>query len=147
MTEAFDLLVRPDHARVKQLRDEIRRRLAAVGVADDLVDRVVLVVDEIVSNSIEHGEAYRAENDRMSLRIEVVDGYVGIEFVDSSVPAAVVEEVLRLLEACRGERPPIDSERGRGLFLIDDGLDELEIRAAPGGTGLVLRGRLLRETG
>ena len=113
---------------------------------DDRIERMVLVIDEMVSNAIEHGRIYRTKGHQLRLLLHLDQNHLHIEFNDPGVPHEVVSELNELLAACRGNRPPLDSERGRGLFLIDDGLDDLEVEAAPGG-GLSMRGRMLRVVG
>jgi len=136
-----------DASRVRFLRTDIREQLEDIGVAEGDVDRLVLVVDEIVSNAIEHGRAYRRAHDVLAIRLTVAAAHVDLAFHDPSVPPETVNEMLRLIEQFRdGDVPPLDNERGRGLFLIDDGLDELSVVPGAGGQGLQLTGRLLRET-
>ena len=140
-----DFRIEPDVSRLRSLRAAIREQLAAAGVADSDVDRLVLVVDEIVSNAIEHGSAYRNDEDVLGIRIRVADAHVDLVFHDPSVPQQTVAEMVAMLQRCqRGEMPPLDSERGRGLFLIRDGLDEIAVDTGAGGRGLELVGRLVR---
>jgi anti-sigma regulatory factor (Ser/Thr protein kinase) len=131
----------PRHLRV--LRRKVRRALEREGIVGSPVDRLVLVLDEMVSNAIEHGNSNRAGVHELSVMLRLSDVHVDVEFRDPGVPDSVVRELNDLLRACRGNRPPLDNERGRGLFLIDDGLDELCLEALPGG-GLTMRGRMSR---
>ena len=144
MTVRFGFKLRPRFEQVRALRTGLRDRLAPLGVVEGDVDRLVLVVDEMVSNAIEHGENYRRPDDLLTVRFAVEADHVDLEFLDPAVPVATVTQILALLAQCRSGRPPLDSERGRGLFLIDDGLDSLDITGEPDGIGLRLRGRLLR---
>lgn len=143
----LEFRIEADVARVRFLRADIRDRLEELGVAEGDVDRLVLVVDELVSNSIEHGASYRSEEDVLSIRLTILESHVELGFEDPSVPAGIVAEMLRLLDQCRsGGVPPLDNERGRGLFLIDDGLEDVVVEAGADGSGLELTGRLRRET-
>jgi len=142
----LEFRIEPEVSRVRFLRADIRERLEGLDVAEGDIDRLVLVVDEIVSNSIEHGATHRSPADVLTMRLTVESAFVSVEFHDSSVPTSTIDELLALLAKCRSGIPPIDNERGRGLFLIDDGLSELSIGAGEHGVGMQLRGRLVRET-
>lgn len=141
---AFDLEVLPHVGQVRFLRADLREHLEAVGVAEIDVDRLVLVVDELVNNAIEHGASHRQVSDVLSLHVVVEEAELRLEFVDPSAPPGLVDQIDAMLRACAHGRPPLDSERGRGLFLIADGLDELRVVAGEGGSGLRLIGRAAR---
>jgi len=141
MKHEFRFGVHADYGEVRTFRCAVRERLETTGLAEAIVDRLVLVLDEIVCNSIEHGHAYRSVKDVLEVRVRLVDGHLDIRFCDPSCPPHVVREIDRLLVKSRQGVSP-DSERGRGLFLIHDGLEDLEVRTGPGGVGLELRGRL-----
>ena len=111
-----------------------------MGVSDDRADSMVLVLDEIVTNAIEHGDSYRNSKGWLLLRIEASGRDLLLEFEDPDVPPRVVAQLASAIAAWTDALPPVDSERGRGLFLIARNLDRPEIKPAPGG-GLQLRGR------
>ncbi|MDA0932619.1 MAG: ATP-binding protein [Planctomycetota bacterium] len=140
---AFDLEVLPHVGQVRFLRADLRASLEACGVAEEAVDQLVLVADEIVNNAIEHGASYREAADVLRLHVEVDDEAVRFEFVDPSAPAELVSQLDVMLRACSEGRPPLDSERGRGLFLIADGLEDVRVDAV-GDRGLRLSGRKSR---
>ncbi|MCC6782709.1 MAG: ATP-binding protein [Planctomycetes bacterium] len=144
MTVVFGFKLRPRFEQVRALRNGLRQRLEPLGVAESDVDRLVLVVDEMVSNAIEHGERYRRPDDLLTVRFAVDSQHVDLDFLDPAVPSDTVGQILVLLQQCRSGRPPLDNERGRGLYLIDDGLDSLDVALEPLGVGLRVRGRLLR---
>lgn len=140
---SFDLEVLPHVGQVRFLRADLRAGLEDCGVAEDAVDQLVLVADEIVNNAIEHGAFHREAADVLRLHVEVDADEVRFEFVDPSAPADLVSQVDAMLRACAEGRPPLDSERGRGLFLIADGLDGVRVDAV-GDRGLRLSGRKSR---
>ncbi len=146
MTVRFGFKLKPRFEQVRSLRHGLRERLEPLGVSEHDVGRLLLVVDEMVSNAIEHGEDYRRPDDLLTVRFAVDVAHVDIEFIDPAVPAATIRDILDLLAQCRNGRPPIHSERGRGLFLINDGLDQLDLSGDPTGTGLRVRGRFLRSS-
>jgi len=114
--------------------------LEAAGIREDVVDNVLLVADEIVSNAIEHSDGYRAEQGNLVVRLSTADDDVLLEFEDPDVPGDMVDQLSEALAAGTENRPPLDSERGRGLFLIALNVDVLTVRERPGG-GLLLLGR------
>jgi anti-sigma regulatory factor (Ser/Thr protein kinase) len=142
---SWEFRVEADVARVRFLRADIRAHLEQAGMAERDLDRLVLVVDEIVSNAIEHGAVYRRPDDVLELRLTVAADHVAVAFHDPSVPARTVAELARMLERCQSGVPPLESERGRGLYLIGDGLEDIEAAVAEGGVGLRLTGRLELE--
>jgi anti-sigma regulatory factor (Ser/Thr protein kinase) len=135
-------------AEVPQLRRAVRERLGPVGLVGSDLDRLILVLDEIVGNSIEHGRQYRVSGDVLSVRL-LVDrsGRVDVEFHDPSVPVEVADDLRR--EFRRHDNgdttPPVHNERGRGLFLIAEAFDTLQVDRGPNGRGLLLRGVLRRD--
>ena len=66
-----------------------------------------------------------------------------IEFFDVEMPAGEVAELSAALAEAADGMPSLDSERGRGLFLLSVYLEDLRAAAAPDG-GLQLSGRIAR---
>lgn len=130
----------PEVSHLRMLRRTVRDGLQAQGVPSTTIELVVLVLDEVVSNAIEHGHGYRARNEPLSVAVRSNGIEVELDFEDPEAPGEVVSEIADALERSRGKRPPPDSERGRGLYLVADSLADLSVRPAPGG-GLHLHGR------
>jgi anti-sigma regulatory factor (Ser/Thr protein kinase) len=141
----FGFRLRPSFDQARALRSGVRERLEPLGVSEQDVGRLILVVDEMVSNAIEHGHEYRRDGDLLTVRIGVDPAFFDVEFIDPAVPTAIITEIEGLLAQCRGGVPPLDNERGRGLFLIQDGLESLDLLGDPGGRGLRVRGRMRRS--
>ena len=137
---ALEFRFPPEPEHLRALRSQLRDKLAEFGVPEDLADNVLLVTDEIVSNAIEHAEDYRGHSGRLLVRVEPQDGDVLLEFEDPDVPPEVIAELAEALAAKRDNRPPPDSERGRGLFLIAHNVKDLEVKQRDDG-GLHLHGR------
>lgn len=115
-----------DGALLAGLRDALRRQLDRWQVDPRAALRFTLVVDEIFNNAIEHGQGDRADETRLELEVMLQGGDLQLAFADPDVSAEVFADVdRRLAEAtvC----PPLDAERGRGLFLIRDTLDHVTI--------------------
>lgn len=127
-------------------RRSFRRWLAVAGWPLDDAEDLVLVVSEAVSNSVEHG--YR-------VRHGAVDG-LGTGHLGAgdaiSVRAAIETDPagdrrLRLEVADRGrwrEPPPHPMGRRRGLALIGQVAEHVQIDAGPDGTTLTIRTRSYR---
>ncbi len=124
------------------VRGAVRSRLEWLGADEDLVDSVVLVIDELVNNAIDHGGDYRAGDARLRLAIALERDEVRLLFEDPEVPGDIVREIEGRLSASRnGTPPPVDSPRGRGLFLIAAAIEDLQVAVSNTG-GLRLTGRI-----
>lgn len=147
MTGLFDRRFPAELGRMKELRRELRAALAEAHVTLSSGERVLLVVDEIVSNAIEHGRSYRRSQEPIRVVItRAPDQTVTVVIEDVDVPAAVVAQLTRELTESADARPHALLERGRGLFLIHTYLADLVITAAGGG-GMRVQGRLVQEVG
>ncbi len=131
----------PDPSQLRRLRSDVRARAAALGAAAAAGDAAALVVDELVNNAIEHGAAYRQRGDDLTVAVGIDQGQLTIDFVDAEMPSGLVEDLARALREAAGGMPSLESERGRGLFLIAIYMDEVRVDVAAGG-GLHLYGRL-----
>ena len=143
MREARDYTLLPDRVLQGGLREALRRQLLRWFVDDRIAARFVLVVDELVGNSIDHGATYRVPDHRLSVRMVLEHGDLRLRFTDPDVPVALMNAVKAQLDIATAP-PPLDSERGRGLFLIRDTLDEVEVRALSAeSVGMEVIGRIL----
>ena len=133
----------PDPALLRRIRNDARERAAAVGADENACDAVALVVDELVNNAIEHGAAYRSKGSDLSVALGMDGQSVTVDFVDPEMPDNEVVELARALRDASSGMPSLDSERGRGLFLISIYMEELRVAVADGG-GLHLHGRLTK---
>ncbi len=114
-----------------------------MGIAAAATDRVLLVMDEIVSNAIEHGAHYRQGGKPLRARVTLVeDDRLFLQFHDEDMPsdtfAEVSAEILNMDTV-----PFVEMERGRGLFLIREFLSDLQV-LQPSDGGMLLEG-FLRE--
>lgn len=129
---------------LKQLRAEVRRLAVACGADDRVGDNLALVVDELVNNAIEHGAEYRRTGVDLAVQIESTGEQLRIEFFDPEMPPATVSELAEMLTATSNGLPSLESERGRGLFLLTVYLQDLRAEAAAAG-GLRLVGHIARK--
>ena len=134
----------PEGAALREVRAKVREMTAALGAAPEIQDRVALVVDELVNNAIEHGASYREAGTDLSVSIRVEDDCLAIDFFDLEMPTAEVAELAEGLRASAAGMPALESERGRGLFLLSVYLEDLAAGPAEQG-GLRLSGRLQRQ--
>lgn len=134
----------PDGSVLRDLRAKVRTIAAGQGAEPAVCDNLALVVDELVNNAIEHGEAYRQQRADLSVRISLDGERLSIEFFDPEMPDDAVDELSQALAETANGMPSLESERGRGLFLLTVYLEQLRAEAAPQG-GLRLVGTILRK--
>lgn len=128
----------PRSSVLRQLRAEVRRLAVDFGAENRVADNLALVVDELVNNAIEHGAEYRRHGTNLAVQIEATGEQLRIEFFDPEMPAETVSELAQMLTAVTNGMPSLESERGRGLFLLSVYLQGLRAEpAAPGGLRLV----------
>lgn len=138
-----ELRFQPDQSSLRRVRGEVREAAARLGAAERVCDTAALVVDELGNNAIEHGVSYRASGHQLVIGLRAVATGFEIEFRDPEMPADVVQELASALGAAT-VTPALDSERGRGLFLLSIYLGELRIELHKLG-GLRLRGVIAAE--
>lgn len=124
---------------LRRVRGEARAHALQLGASQRGADTVALVIDELGNNAIEHGADYRLQGRSLSVRIAVQAAGLAVEFVDPEMPAAAVADLADALGLAAQGTPSLDSERGRGLFLLTVYLDGMQIEIAAGG-GLRLSG-------
>lgn len=141
MTSSGPFRFPPEARQVRLVRQHVRERAGLMGAAESVCDAVTLIVDELVNNAIEHGASYRRAQDPLSIALGLESGQLTIEFLDPEMPETAVRELANALKAAADGTPSLDSERGRGLFLISVYMEEVRIEVAASG-GLRLLGRL-----
>lgn len=131
----------PSPTIVRKLRAEVRRLASELGATEDVGDQLALVADEIVNNAVEHGSGYRRRGVQLALQVAVEGARLRVEFFDPEMPIEVVGQLADALAAVGRDLPALESERGRGLFLLTVYLQELRAEHDPAG-GLRLVGYL-----
>ena len=132
-----------DPATLREIRGQLRTALENRGLSPRAISKTLLAFDEVVSNAIEHGHAYRAAGNLLHLRVAIHEGDLCLDFFDLDVPEDLVRHLAQLLAASAGKPPDLEAERGRGLFLIDDAFDEVSINVGRSG-GMHLQGKVLK---
>lgn len=106
-------------AAVSEARRFLRRSLAAAAIADDVLDTVLLLASEVVTNAVIHAQT------SSTVRVLRLDAVVRIEVVDES---AHLPE-LRVLD--------FESASGRGLAIIQAVAERWGVERIPGDGKLV----------
>jgi anti-sigma regulatory factor (Ser/Thr protein kinase) len=132
----------PDANSIRKLRQDVRATAARLGASAEACDALALVVDELANNAIEHGSVYRKAGADLAFQVALDGNAVVLDFYDPEMPSPLVQDLAQSLRDAADGTPALDSERGRGLFLISIYMEELRVAVAPQG-GLHLRGRLL----
>ncbi|MBB5959259.1 anti-sigma regulatory factor (Ser/Thr protein kinase) [Saccharothrix tamanrassetensis] len=112
-----------DAGRLAVVRSRLDTWLLELGVSEDDRYDLIIAVNEAVSNAVEH--AYQ-DNDPGVVRIEGEvrpDGRVSVRVADDG----------------RWRVPPVElSDRGRGLLLMRENVDEVHVERTPTGTSVTL---------
>jgi anti-sigma regulatory factor (Ser/Thr protein kinase) len=105
-------------ASLAELRELVAGHAAAAGLDSDRSADLVLAVDEVASNSLRHGGG------RGTLRIWREDGALVCEVRDAG----------RIEDPMAGrERPALDRDGGRGLWMVNQLCDLVQLRSFPSG--------------
>jgi len=128
---------------VGKVRDAVRRLAADLGAAESVGDQLALVADELINNAIEHGSVYRRRGEALALEVAAAAaGRLRVEFVDPEMPGELVARLAAHVAEATGGLPALDSERGRGLFLLTVFLQDLRVEAAGVAGGLRIVGHV-----
>ena len=134
----------PDGSVLRKIRAKVRDLAGRHGAEPNVCDNLALVVDELVNNAIEHGAGYRKDGHNLGVRIESDGERLVIEFFDPEMPSDQVNDLAAALAETANGMPSLDSERGRGLFLLSVYLEGLLAEVASQG-GLRLVGNIKRQ--
>ena len=129
------------HSAARMARHLVREFSAREGLADEEVDSLLLIADELLSNAVDHGggEAAREEGDhseaaRMGLTLVLRDDGWVLEVSDEG--GGDPDAVDALLHPA--DLPDLEDERGRGFFLISGLVQSLSVRRREDGLGLAI---------
>jgi anti-sigma regulatory factor (Ser/Thr protein kinase) len=128
---------------VGKVRDAVRRLAADLGAAESVGEQLALVADELINNAIEHGSVYRRRGEALALEVAAAAaGRLRVEFVDPEMPGELVARLAAHVAEATGGLPALDSERGRGLFLLTVFLQDLRVEALGVAGGLRIVGHV-----
>jgi anti-sigma regulatory factor (Ser/Thr protein kinase) len=122
-SEPLSLRLPAESHTLRLLRRSLRTWLRSAGAGDDETYDLTLVVNEAAANAVEH--AYGPVEATYEVDARLVDGVAEIEVRDFG-----------------RWRPPRDSDRGRGLPLMEGLTDEMDVERGEDGTVVRMRRRL-----
>ena len=126
------------HAAARMARHLIRPFARSGGVTGRELDNLLLVASELMANVVDHGgEASSDDLPRMKLVLGVGRGAWRLEVTDEG--GGDVQALRDLIQPAG--LPDLEDERGRGLFLISQMVDEISVEPNPAGRGISLRVR------
>lgn len=118
--------------RLSALRSAVHDRAAREGLPNGRVEDLVLAANELATNVVRHGEG------NGELRMWTDDSWLVCEVVDAG----------RVEDPFAGRRPPPAGDTtGRGLWMVNQLCDLVEMRSNPAGTSVRLRFVLPRTGG
>ncbi len=131
-------------------RNVLRHFARLVGEPDQDVETLMLVVSELLANAIDHGGggAAMTEDDLASgarMRLTVVIDPEGWTLSVTDQGNGDPEEVRGLFEQATNE--DLDHDRGRGLFLLRELVDEISVERSRDGRGLTILAKKRRGGG
>lgn len=116
-------------ASIVEVRGALSAAFRSGGWPDDLMPLVVLAVGEAVANAIEHGSG---PGGAIEVAVTVRPEWAAVRVVDEGRVGAAVPLVVPV-------RPSATDTRGRGLLLMLDVAERIEVDAAGSGTSVLLR--------
>jgi anti-sigma regulatory factor (Ser/Thr protein kinase) len=130
------------HDQVVVARNAVRIFARMQGVAGRELDNLLLVVSELLANAVDHGGGGRAlsvaevagNGARMELALEIEDERCQLQVSDQG--GGDVAQVRALLAP--DAEPDLEDERGRGLFLLRQMVERIDVEASRDGRGLRL---------
>lgn len=130
------------HRGVRVARHVVRHFARLEGVKDSEIEQLVLIVSELLANAIDHcgGKPAMTERDLEGdprMRLSLV---VGEEEWLLSVSDEGGGDPSRVRHALRSAQlPDLEDERGRGLYLMRQMVDSMEVVRSADGRGLTFR--------
>ena len=130
------------HRGVRVARNVVRHFARMEGVRDSEIEHLVLVVSELLANAIDHGGGEAAMTERelngdprmkLLLVIHQHDWMLAVSDEGGGDPTRVRAA---LQEA---QLPDLDDDRGRGLYLLRQMVDTMEVDPSADGRGLTFR--------
>jgi anti-sigma regulatory factor (Ser/Thr protein kinase) len=116
-------------ASIAEVRGALSAAFRSGGWPDELMPLVVLAVGEAVANAIEHGSG---PGGAIEVAVTVRPEWAAVRVVDEGRVGAAVPLVVPV-------RPSATDTRGRGLLLMLDVAERVEVDAAGSGTSVLLR--------
>lgn len=142
MTERFAESFAAQAQALRGTRRRARTALRAWKLQPHDIEMVLLVLDELVSNAIEHGAVYRQRGKPLHAALAIEGDDVVLEFGDDDMPPPQIAAMAKAFAAGDIELPDIEDERGRGLFLVLTSMQAIAVEDRTAmAQGMRLRGR------
>lgn len=130
------------HRDVRVARNVVRHFARLEGVHNEEIDKLVLIVSELLANAVDHSggtpamtEQDLSHNTRMHLQL-----VIGTREWVLSVSDEGGGDPARVGRAIRSAQlPDLEDERGRGLYLMRQMVDSMEVDRSADGRGLTFR--------
>jgi len=130
------------HKGVRVARNVVRHFARLQGMKDHDVESLTLIVAERMANAIDHGggNAALTEEDlstevRVKVRLVLNQAQWSLDVTDQG--GGDPAEVQKIIDG--NEFPDLDDDRGRGLYLTRQMVDEMVVRTSSAGDGLTFR--------
>lgn len=130
------------HREVRVARNVVRSFARMEGLKDVEIEQLVLIVSELLANAIDHGGGSPAmtEHDLSGdprMRLSLVIGEREWRLAVSDEGGGDPARVLGALKSA--QLPDLEDERGRGLYLMRQMVDTMEVDRSADGRGLTFR--------
>jgi anti-sigma regulatory factor (Ser/Thr protein kinase) len=129
------------HRGVRVARHVVRHFARMEGVKDQEIEQLVLIVSELLANAIDHGGGAALEEGELvgdpRMRLRLVVGAREWMLAVSDEGGGDPERVRRAIESAR--LPDLEDERGRGLYLMRQMVDSMEVDPSADRRGLTFR--------
>lgn len=130
----LEFVAQNEPACVPKLRGLVRDFLSSLRIDPSITYDILLATDEAAANAVAHGQS-AGGNGVVRLRCSTEGGWVVVAIADEGAgfdPSTVAMDHL----------PSWSSPGGRGLYLVQELMDEVEIDPSPRGTVIQMRRRV-----
>jgi anti-sigma regulatory factor (Ser/Thr protein kinase) len=128
-TVVHDILVPADKGKLHELRESLSQICDAQGVPPKTARRMILAIDEALTNIIEHAGLHETDT-RIDMTMELGDNRIVAEIIDRGMP---FDPSVESREPNRKGYP----RRGFGLYLIHLIVDSIEYERRPTGENVL----------
>jgi len=110
MFKTTTLSIAPDWEKIEGVREEVAKFLSDNGLQRDLKDTIVMVISELLENSIKYG-SFLGKDQEVRVYIEISSSYIVVEVCnpidDSCLPN--LKKMDRMIQWVRGYQDPFEA--------------------------------------